>query len=290
VFLAMSGFDASYKRPAIEDIELGYRLRNAGRRILLDRDLRVKHLKKWTFWGLLKTDVLDRGIPWTELILRDQRMPNDLNLQISQRVSIGLVYLMLVYAAEHALRYGAYALLPLVTILFILLSSFWSDGAEHRSLGVCAAMIAGAAAIVLCAWRVHQRGLIPLIVAIVPLLFLRHRYDNRGRWASLNAWFHGLYILVVIVVSMLYLKDRYFITAVVAGVLVLATLNNGFYLFLSEKRGRLFALAAFPFHLLYHFYNGVSFVMGSLLWSVRAIQSRTGDVDRTAGAFPPVRK
>jgi len=101
---------------------LGYRLRNAGRRILLDRDLRVKHLKKWTFWGLLKTDVLDRGIPWTELILRDQKMPNDLNLQISQRVSIGLVYLMLLYAAEHALRYGGYALLPLVTILFILLS------------------------------------------------------------------------------------------------------------------------------------------------------------------------
>jgi glycosyltransferase involved in cell wall biosynthesis len=276
VFLAMSGFDASYKRPAIEDIELGYRLRGAGRRILLDRGLRVKHLKKWTFWGLLKTDVLDRGIPWTELILRDQRMPNDLNLQISQRVSIGLVYLMLLYAAEHALRYGAYALLPLVTILFILLSSFWSDGAEHRSLGVCAAMIAGAAAIVWCAWRVHQRGLIPLIVAVVPLLFLRHRYDKRGRWASLNAWFHGLYIVVVVVVSMLYLNDKYFITAVVSGILVLATLNNGFYLFLSEKRGRLFAVAAFPFHLLYHFYNGVSFVMGSLLWSLRAIQARTG--------------
>jgi glycosyltransferase involved in cell wall biosynthesis len=277
VFLAMSGFDATYKRPAIEDIELGYRLRGAGRRILLDRELRVKHLKKWTFWGLLKTDVLDRGIPWTELILRDQRMPNDLNLQISQRVSIGLVYLMLAYAAVHALRFGGYALLPLFTILFILLSSFWSDGAQHRSLGVCAAMISGAAAIVLCAWKIHMRGLIPLVVAIVPLLFLRHRYDNRGRWRSLNAWFHGLYIAVVIVVSMLYLKDRYFIAAVILGVLVLATLNNGFYLFLSEKRGRLFALAAFPFHLLYHFYNGVSFVMGSLLWSVRAIQARTGE-------------
>ncbi len=291
IFLTMSGFDASYRRPAIEDIELGYRLCHAGRRILLDRDLRVKHLKKWTFWGLLKTDVLDRGIPWTELILRDQKMPNDLNLQISQRVSIGLVYLMLLYAAEHALRYGGYALLPLVTILFILLGSFWSDAAEKRSLGVCAAMIAGAAAIVLCAWKIHMRGLIPLVVAIVPLLFLRHRYDKRGaRWDFWNAWFHGLYIVVVIAVSMLYLKDRYFITAVVAGVLVLATLNNGFYLFLSEKRGRLFALAAFPFHLLYHFYNGVSFVMGSLLWSARAMKARTEDVDRPAGAFPPARK
>jgi len=282
VFLAMSGFDASYKRPAIEDIELGYRLRKAGRRILLDRDLRVKHLKKWTFWGLLKTDVLDRGIPWTELILRDQKMPNDLNLQISQRVSIGLVYLMLLYAAIHAIRFGGYALLPLFTILFILLSSFWSDGAEHRSWGVCAAMIAGAATIVLAAWRIHMRGLIPLVVAIVPLLFLRHRYDQRGRWAALNAWFHGLYICAVVAVSIFYLKDRYFIAGVITGVLVLATLNNGFYLFLSEKRGRLFALAAFPFHLLYHFYNGVSFLMGSLLWSVRAIQSRTGEERRRA--------
>ena len=282
LFLAMSGFDDSYKRPAIEDIELGYRLCKAGRRILLDRDLRVKHLKKWTFWGLLKTDVLDRGIPWTELILRDQKMPNDLNVQISQRVSIGLVYLMLAYAAIHAIRFGGYALLPLFTILFILLSSFWSDGAAHRSKGVIAAMIAGAAAIVLCAWQIHMRGLIPLVVAIVPLLFLRHRYDTEGRWASFNAWFHGLYIAVVVVVSMLYLKDRYFIAAVVVGVVVLATLNNGFYLFLSEKRGRLFALAAFPFHLLYHFYNGVSFLMGSLLWSVRAIQARTGE-----GAAPP---
>jgi glycosyltransferase involved in cell wall biosynthesis len=284
LFLAMSGFDAtSYKRPAIEDIELGYRLRRAGRRILLDRDLRVKHLKKWTFWGLLKTDVLDRGIPWTELILRDQRMPNDLNLQISQRVSIGLVYLMLVYAAFHALRFGGYALLPLFTILFILLSSFWSDGAEQRSWGVCAAMIGGAAAIVLCAWRIHMRGLIPLVVAIVPLLFLRHRYDRRGRWTSLNAWFHGLYIIAVVGVSLFYLEDRYFIAAVVAGVVLLATLNNGFYLFLSEKRGRMFALAAFPFHLLYHFYNGVSFLMGSLLWSIRAIQTR----DSQQQAPPP---
>ena len=282
LFLAMSGFDASYKRPAIEDIELGYRLRRAGHCILLDRDLRAKHLKKWTFWGLVKTDVLDRGIPWTELILRDQTMPNDLNLQISQRVSIGLVYLMLLYAAEHALRFGGFALLPLITILFILLSSFWSDGAEHRSFGVCAAMIAIAAAIVLCAWRIHMRGLIPLVVASVPLLFLRHRYDQRGRWGSWNAWFHGFYVAVVIVVSMLYLKDRYFITAVVVGILVVATLNNGFYLFLAEKRGKRFALAAFPFHLLYHFYNGVSFVMGSLLWSARRVHGEAAPAESKA--------
>jgi cellulose synthase/poly-beta-1,6-N-acetylglucosamine synthase-like glycosyltransferase len=69
VFLAYSGFDQSYRRPAIEDIELGYRLARGNRKLILDKTLQVKHLKRWTFWNLLKTDILDRGIPWTELIL-----------------------------------------------------------------------------------------------------------------------------------------------------------------------------------------------------------------------------
>jgi glycosyltransferase involved in cell wall biosynthesis len=274
VFLALTGFDSSYQRPAIEDIELGYRMRQAGRRIVLDRDLRARHLKKWSFWGLVKTDVVDRGIPWTELILRDQKMPNDLNLQISQRVSIGLVYVILAYSAIHAFRWGGHSLVPLFAILFILLSAFWADGAEHRSLGVCTVMIGGAAAIVFVAWHIHMRALIPLVVTSVPLLFLRHRYDSRVRWRRLNRWFNWLYVFGVVAVSMLYLHDRKFIVTVVSCALVIGTLNNGFYIFLAEKRGRLFALAAFPFHLLYHFYNGVSFVMGSLLWSVRLLRGR----------------
>ena len=39
-------------------------------------------------------DILDRGIPWTELILRDRNMPNDLNLQLSQRISVALLALV----------------------------------------------------------------------------------------------------------------------------------------------------------------------------------------------------
>ena len=95
VFLALGGFDASFTRPAIEDIELGWRMVHAGRRIRLDRDLQVKHLKQWTFWGLLKNDLLCRGIPWAELILQSRFLPNDLNLQLSQRLSVLLVALSL---------------------------------------------------------------------------------------------------------------------------------------------------------------------------------------------------
>ena len=47
-FDAVAGYDeARFRRPSIEDIELGYRLRRAGYRIRLDRDLQCTHLKRW---------------------------------------------------------------------------------------------------------------------------------------------------------------------------------------------------------------------------------------------------
>jgi glycosyltransferase involved in cell wall biosynthesis len=289
VFLAFSGFDESFKRPAIEDIELGYRLRRAGRRVLLDRDLRVKHLKRWTFWNLVKTDVLDRGIPWTELILRDRNMPDDLNLQISQRVSIGLVYLMLGLAAVYLFRWGGYYLVPLLAILFVLLIRYWTDGAETRSRGARALMLVGATAIVLLAQRQNMRGLVPLIVSSVPLLFLRHRYDEKGRYRKWNEWFSWLYILAVILVSARYLvQGRWMLLGIVVCAVLIASLNNRFYLFLAAKRGRLFAVAAFPFHLLYHFYNGVSFLVGTCLWSFRTLTSPKSGSKVVRHADPPL--
>ena len=88
VFLEVGGFDAErFERPSIEDIELGYRLRAAGHRILLAKSVRVKHHKKWTFWNLLKTDVFDRGIPWTRLMLERGGIDSDLNVGGEGRLS-----------------------------------------------------------------------------------------------------------------------------------------------------------------------------------------------------------
>jgi GT2 family glycosyltransferase len=90
VFEEMGGFDESYGRPCVEDIELGYRLRRAGYRILLDRDLQVKHLKAWSLRSILVTDFFQRALPWTELILRAPSIPADLNLDHASRVSVAL--------------------------------------------------------------------------------------------------------------------------------------------------------------------------------------------------------
>jgi glycosyltransferase involved in cell wall biosynthesis len=98
VFIACGGFDEHYTRPSIEDIELGARLIRGGRKIELDAGLTVKHLKHWTFLELLESDIRDRAIPWTILMLRERNIPNDLNVQWSQRVSAVLVFLALALA------------------------------------------------------------------------------------------------------------------------------------------------------------------------------------------------
>jgi glycosyltransferase involved in cell wall biosynthesis len=92
VFLDMGGFSVSFARPSIEDIELGYRLHEAGHRIRLDKQLQVKHLKRWTARSLLLTDLRDRAIPWTLLILRGDAILDDLNVRTTQRLSVIAVY------------------------------------------------------------------------------------------------------------------------------------------------------------------------------------------------------
>ncbi|MFH1731452.1 MAG: glycosyltransferase [Planctomycetota bacterium] len=98
-FLEMGGFDENYGSPCIEDIELGYRLRQAGYEIRLCKALQVKHLKEWRAAGLLKAEVFYRAVPWTELILHHRRLTNDLNLRLSGRVSVVAAYSALIALA-----------------------------------------------------------------------------------------------------------------------------------------------------------------------------------------------
>lgn len=94
VFLKLGGFDEKrYNHPAIEDIELGTWVSAAGNKIVLDSRIKAKHLKRWTLYGLLKTDIFDRGIPWTRLMLRAGAIANTLNVKHTQRISVALAYL-----------------------------------------------------------------------------------------------------------------------------------------------------------------------------------------------------
>jgi hypothetical protein len=87
-FEAAGGFDAErFPQPSIEDIELGARLRRGGARIVLDPSIRGRHLKSWTPWSMVRTDLTRRGIPWTRLLLREGSGSSALNLGPRHRAS-----------------------------------------------------------------------------------------------------------------------------------------------------------------------------------------------------------
>ena len=159
VFLESRGFDERYTRPSIEDIEFGSRLVAAGRRIQLRPDIEVKHLKRWTFWQIVRTDVFDRGIPWAELILRNRSMPNDLNLQLHQRLSVILVYALLgLSITGHFVYWGIAVLLSVVALNF----QFYS-------------------------FLAHRRG-VPFALAAIPLHLLYHFYNGLSFGIALLRW------------------------------------------------------------------------------------------------------
>lgn len=164
VFARVGGFDERLVRPCVEDIDLGYRIRASGARILLDPTIQGQHMKRWTLGGAVVSDVRDRGIPWTQLLHRHEGLHDDLNVTLSYRACVVIAWV----------------------------------------LAVC---------LVLAPWWPVLLG--PALLAVLALWLLDHPY----------------------------------------------------YRFFASRRGPAFALAWFPFHVLYHLCNGLSFVVGTLLYA-----------------------
>src|SRR5690606_3376845 len=146
VFLEMGGFDrVQFSKPSIEDIELGYRMKRKGHRILLDKGLQVKHLKEWSFWSMLRTDVSRRAVPWSRLMLESGFSPRDLNVSIADRVSAALVgvlsitVLVIIFAAlfgSSGVLYPALILSAVLVITLILLNrQLYVFFLEEKGLG-----------------------------------------------------------------------------------------------------------------------------------------------------------
>lgn len=91
IYLGLGGFDgARYGRPSIEDIEFGFRMRKAGWLIRLSPTFLGTHLKHWTLWEVVRTDIFQRAVPWSHLILSGRGMDNDLNVSGQERIKAAL--------------------------------------------------------------------------------------------------------------------------------------------------------------------------------------------------------
>ena len=131
VFLKLGGFSESFSRPSIEDIELGVRLKANGHRIHLCPDVQVTHLKRWTMRSWLQTDIFDRAVPWTRLILSSSQLPADLNLDWKSRISAlcvwGLFSLLFVSLWFPPALIGAVTLAGSIIVINFPLYRFFSQ-------------------------------------------------------------------------------------------------------------------------------------------------------------------
>jgi GT2 family glycosyltransferase len=120
-FRRLGGFDERYGRPSVEDIELGMRLLASGGRVRLEKSLQVTHLKRWTCVSLLRSEIFDRALPWTRLILGAGRMPDDLNLRWSGRIAVIVAHLLALalVASPWAPSLLGWALLAAAALLLI---------------------------------------------------------------------------------------------------------------------------------------------------------------------------
>jgi glycosyltransferase involved in cell wall biosynthesis len=274
VFLEAGGFDEKYRRPSIEDIELGYRLVGSGRKLVLDPNIMVKHLKRWSLQSIIRTDILDRGIPWTELILRDRRMPNDLNLKVSHRFSVALMAVLLVMAAMAAFRSGREFVLTfcmLVYLAIVQLAASLTGGIKRdRMLAVGSLVLATS----VLAQSLGAIWVIPLTLSVFPLLFVRHWLASRELSVTRAvSKICAAYILIA-GATVLFRFSHSAAYGFYLALSLLVLLNFPFYWFLAERMGKLNALAAIPFHLLFYLYSGFSFLAGIIKYAVSGFSAR----------------
>jgi glycosyltransferase involved in cell wall biosynthesis len=152
-FRAAGGFDAArFPDSAIEDVELGIRLREAGARIRLDPELQGRHLRRWTLRGMVRTDLLRRGIPWVELQLERDSFGGLLGVAPDGRSASGVLNL--------GWRHRVSALASVSLLLAV---------AARRPRAALAAGLAVASLNASFYALLARRGGLPLLAAGVPL-------------------------------------------------------------------------------------------------------------------------
>lgn len=119
-FIGVAGFDPRCRM--MEDIQLGYKLKAIGCRIRLNKSLVVKHLKNYSFLSLVKSDLFDRAVPWTMLMLRHGRMADDLNLKPRYKISAACSLLVVFCLVLAPLSIWFLAVIPFLMGAFLILN------------------------------------------------------------------------------------------------------------------------------------------------------------------------
>jgi cellulose synthase/poly-beta-1,6-N-acetylglucosamine synthase-like glycosyltransferase len=128
-----------FPRPQIEDVELGYRLRELGWAITLDPAIQGTHLKRWRLREMLIADLRDRGVAWIRLQLARgaARRPATLLFRRREWVNsalVGLATFLLLIAASPARRGIAWLAAAILGVVLLSNAGLYRFFAARRGL------------------------------------------------------------------------------------------------------------------------------------------------------------
>ena len=143
MYRKVGGFDVeTYKVPSIEDIELGYRIKHAGGRILVLPELQGKHLKVWTIRNAIHTDLFRRALPWSRLMISREGVADDLNTSRLERVKAMVAGLFLLSLLALPFAPGVWpATLGLMLVALFLNAAFARFLLQNGGVGFAAASL-----------------------------------------------------------------------------------------------------------------------------------------------------
>ena len=119
LFRKIDGFDEDYKSASVEDIELGYRLSLHGIPVILAKEIQVIHLKRYTLFSLIKSDLLCRAIPWTKIMLRKKIFKNDLNTKSNNIAGVSVAFMSVLLSGAGIFYAPLLISLPFLALLFV---------------------------------------------------------------------------------------------------------------------------------------------------------------------------
>jgi len=174
VFFRLKGFDTSFiTQTGGGDLEFGRRLKEAGLKIFLDKELQGNHLKQFTVFSLIKNDY-NRSKGWFRLILRKKMVPD-----VLKKLRLANIYPQFIVSVLAVLLFFPSIFLSFVSTQFLLIAL--------ASLAIY--MIAN-----FNLFRFfHQKGGLKFLLKAIPFSFLDHLVSGFGVIAGgWDYWTHPM--------------------------------------------------------------------------------------------------
>lgn len=105
-FLKTGKFDTAEEISPIEDIDFGYRLNSMGYKIKINKEAQVVHLKDYCLKKLIVSDLFQRAIPWTYIIIKNKKIPGSSNTSANYKFSLALTLTFILLNILNALDFS----------------------------------------------------------------------------------------------------------------------------------------------------------------------------------------